>query len=680
MILDVQFKEQEAVLNIDVDKVVPNPCAVVYHKEQDLTEAQKARVRSNIGVTYFGTPYSNAEQIIDISASGDGSVNLYLFPTAYGYDAVVSGNGSIADYTDDNRPYDAQKIHRLHIEQGITSAGAYFMYKAYNLQKLTFADSTKITHIGNRAFAHTQIDGEYDFSGLTDTSLDGQFRMCPKLKGLTFNSTIAEITEKSFQFCLGLEYVNGLTSVRIIGDAAFQYCTSMATVDITPENITLGNWVFLFVPTDAKAGDAVLANASWASQGSLCFVQNDWTAEQIAAIRAVTGESVEMPIPESDNQSTAFYKQWGAFVEVDGGEYKGMTHPASGCCGIFSLLHIYNILNPNTQYDTFYDFITKCIEPRKIEVTQSLHNALASCEIGQALIAGNTAVSYNVGSEITARDLPAALDDAPCHTWGDEGTSSWGVCKALGWTGTRMLFEGGEQSGAKVKQAVLDSLAVGKPVMMEIVGAADTGYGMHAVVAIGYDAGTDRLLILDSTWSYPSNIVPLVFWSKFESLIAPNEASAIWTFDFGEVVTMTNIDSKLNILMESVNSGFHTESGTVVLAEDLLPDPSVGYISYELPCSAGSKMVAIYADSETMTAIRASQYPYFASLMSNNFAEGIIDGSGKRTGLFMSMFDGGDGWELTAGTVRPSNKNGFKFNSFGMKAGTYHWTAYYWNE
>lgn len=639
----------------------------------------------NSEVSYFGMRYADATKVIDLSDS----VKMYLFATPSGYDAEVTGVGAIpnqtyidANYTEvhtDNRLYLAERINRLHIGERVTSIGDYFMYRAYNLQSLTFANSTAITHLGTRAFALTSICGKYDFTGVTDTKLDAPFTQCLKLEGLTFNNTVTEIAEKTFQGCIALKTVNGISSATTIGNAAFEYCTSLESIDVNPENVTLGDWVFMITPVDAKAGNTILSVAEWKAQGNLCFVPNEWTAEQLEAIRAVKGESVQMPIPESDNQSTEFYYHWGLFPYIQNGKYKGKTLPAAGCCGIYTLYHIYNILHPNAQYDTFYDWMMREVVPRKIKVTQSLCDTLNNCEYGQLLIAGNTDVSYDVGSEITARDLPMALD-ANAETWGEEGTSFWGVCTALGWTGTEMLFESGKDSGANVKQVILDSLIANKPVMMEIVGAGKhgniSGHGMHAVVPIGYDAETDRLLIIDSANGFNTDIIPFAYWCKFESLITPHEASAIWTFDFGEVIAMTDIDNKLDTLLSAVNSGFHSASGTVTIG-DIKGASANTMISYTIPCPPNAKIVMFEADEDTTAAIQRTSNWYYCMSLHCNFAD-KFSGAANDRNSFATI------WAKTAATygggVATMGENGCTVQIYSLLAGTYRWKAYYWNE
>ena len=667
---------------------------VLRYDAQMLTPEQQAQARENMGLTVFGAPYSSATEIIDISANGDESVKMYLFGTADGFDAVVSGAGAIADYTEDNRPYDVQKICRLHITKGVTSIGDYFMNGANNLKCLSFEDSTAVTHLGTRAFALTQVGGEYDFSGLTDTTLNRVFFDCRKLEGVTLNGNITEIAVSSFACCQSLRYVKNIASngvVCALRDGVFQYCTSLESLDATPANTTLGNFVFLLTPINAKVGETEtnLADARWKSKGALmCFAQNEWASEQLTAIRGVTSESVQFPVPEADNQGSEIYKQWGAFWNITRNgkdKHYGYNH-----CVYFSLFHIYNTLHPNAQYDTYYDFITREIAPRKIKVTQSLYDALHNSEVWDDLVALNeqygTGVTYALGDEISATDLPISLKyEVVTHY--EVGTAIWGVCEVLGWSAEEIGFAAGVQSGADVKRTILDNLANNKPTMMFIVGAGNEGHAAHSVAAIGYDSETDRLLIIDSADSFPADTIPLAYWCAFEALITPDERSRVFTFDFGEVVNMTAIDEKLGILMESVNSGYHTESGTIVLEEDMLPASGQSYFAYTVPCSNGAKLFDFHADDPTLAAIKATTgTPYYTAILGNRFAPKITDNGGNMIGLLMHMrediIDGTNyGW-------RPSNSTSFikttdggvKFACYALKKGTYHWTAYYWNE
>lgn len=698
------------------EEVADSVGSPVSYKAQTLSKEEQGQVRENIGLTVFGVPYSSAAQVVDISAAGDGSVKLHLFLAADGYDAVVTGKGNMQNYpysydANDrlvadlsNRNYDVAKIFRLHIESSVTHIGDLFMYNAFNLKHVSFGASKAIEYLGAYSFAYTSISGKYEFTGLTNKELHAPFMHCPKLEELTFSSTATAITKRSFQMCIALRTVKGISNVTTIGDAAFQYCTSLESIDVVPGNVTLRDWVFILTPNDAKAGDTVLMDAPWKGQGDVCFAQNKWTADQLSAIQAVTGKSVKFPIPESDNQGTDFYKQWGAFPWPYNDLYKDTGHPASGCCGIFSLYHIYNILHPNSQYDTFYDWMMREIVPHKITVTQSLHDALAGSGYLPNLIACNTDISYEVGSEITARDLPMALD-IYSETWGNEGTSFWGCCEAMGWTATEMLFDGSTECGANVKRTILDNLAANKPVEMETVGAADGVHGMHAVVAIGYDADTDKLLIIDSTGGFDADVVPLSYWCSFESLITPHEASAIWTFDFGEEITMTEIDDKLGGVAESnariegmlaaINSGFRIVTGT---------DYTMDGTAFCIPLSEKPKLVIWRATDDTQKKIVAianteqdvAKTYDFASIVT--FAKDLDTASlghaaGRNGATFYFKYLSGYGVCPGAGDTSIYYENaqlkigttGNIYDKFDNGDGTttpaeYEWIAYYWDE
>lgn len=565
----------------------------------------------------FGAPYASAAQSFDLNK--EGTVRMFLFATVGGYDAVVTGEGSIWNHSapkqetpnpnglidvtiTDNREYSkyVDQIHRLHIAAGITSIGAHFMHGAYNLKHLIFEDSAQITHLGVNAFAETQISGRYEFPNLEDETLAGPFESCPKLEGLTFSSNVKTITARSFGLCLALRYVDGLTGVTKIEDAAFMYCTSLERLEVIPEQVRLGNFAFILTPNDAAADGVALSTAAWADQDDLCFVQNEW-GDQLDEIQRVTAEAVALSLPESDEQVTDFYHQWGVFPMIYLGQWYTGGHRASGCCGIFCLYHIYNIRHPNAQYDTFYDFIQNEIAPKKIKVTQELRDALEATPNGQILLAKRPGV-YEVGEEITALDLPMALDD-DTRTWGEIGTAHWGICEVLGWSAKENLFgeydeagtfQADPNSGTTIKQLILDELHAGRPVWLEIVAAHGIGHQGHAVTAIGYDK-EKGLQIIDSGGSLPADTLPLVYWLPFEALITPHEKSAVWTIDFGEEITMYSIDNKLEEIAKGIS--FRRESGTGWSYN--------GSNLVSIPCSPNPKLVIFQASDATAAAVAA---------------------------------------------------------------------------
>ena len=151
-----------------------------------------------------------------------------------------------------------------------------------------------------------------------------------------------------------------------------------------------------------------------------------------------------------------------------------------------------------------------------------------------------------------------------------------------------------------------------------------------------------------------------------------------------EVLEMSKIDNKLDAIMGQVGNGFRTESGTIVVEEDVIA--STGSLTYRIPCTNGAKALAFYADDATMTAIKSTTgTKYVATVLGNCFAPQITNMSGKTRSYMSAMYDIWDsgthyGWMLNDTSTTVSNTDGFTFGYMAMKEGTYHWKAYYWNE
>jgi hypothetical protein len=211
--------------------------------------------------------------------------------------------------------------------------------------------------------------------------------------------------------------------------------------------------------------------------------------------------------------------------------------------------------------------------------------------------------------------------------------------------------------------------------MMIVVGAGAPGHGTHAVVPVGYDADTDKFLIVDSTGEFPADVVQLLYWCKFESMITPDWRSGIWTFDFGEVVSMTDVDNKLDSLLASVNSGFHSISGSVTIETDILP-ASGTRVEYEVVCPPNAKMFVFEANEDTLATIQAKT--------DANYTIGVIGNCGNaieinaRNGL-CAVWQGKQRVVGQGGSIVNAD-NGIYFDCLPLIAGTYNWTAYYWND
>lgn len=647
----------------------------------DAEEAANRAVEAaeTTATTYFGVPYTSAVDIIPLSDTEP--VTMYLFGTAEGYDSVVTGDGKITKCVPDY----VQRINRLHIEKGITDICDYFMSKAYNLKHLSFGDSKTVKHLGVYAFEMTQIKGTYDFSGLQDTTLDGVFYGCRKLEGVTFNSNVETIGYRTFYQCTELRYVDGITGVTTIGESAFQHCHKLEHLDVVPGNITLSNFAFMLSNVDAKVANTntYLADAKWKKSDVIVpFAQNEWKVNgtnYLPSIRNEKPASVRFPIPEMDTQNSYPYNSadWTPILHPYGG-FVG-KNKALGGCFLFSLYHIYNILHPDASYATFYDFVTRGIMPKKITVTEALRNALEDSEVWDGLVTYHstnaTGITYEEGTEINAFDLPLVMDYAQTD-YNSVGSLFWGICEALGWGDSTEYNLADATKGAEYKRMVIEEMAAGRPVIMEIVGAGYAGHGAHAVVPIGYDQETDKFLMIDSASALPTDTIPFVYWLPFEALLTPNQASSIRTFEnYGEEITMTTIDENLKTLLQTVNSGFISLTGTFT--------PTSNANSVSIPAPSGAKMLVIQAAGDTRVDYASEQIPVNRIL---------LDGSHNPD---ISKFNNGVlYYTIKYGTVDMAGNFAFAVNlgntmTFGLdengkyylKSGTqYNWTAYYWNE
>lgn len=165
-------------------------------------------------------------------------------------------------------------------------------------------------------------------------------------------------------------------------------------------------------------------------------------------------------------------------------------------------------------------------------------------------------------------------------------------------------------------------------------------------------------------------------------------------FDSSEVVDMTEVNGKLDALTESMNSvskGFRVESGVMVVESDILPAEGSSTFYVRIPCSNGAKVFYFHADDTTRNAIanayktEESPNEYTGSVFGNCCAPGVVDYAGKQRSYMATLYHFADitwhnGWLLADKSTTVRNTDGAEFNCFALKAGTYNWTAYYWNE
>ena len=147
-----------------------------------------------------------------------------------------------------------------------------------------------------------------------------------------------------------------------------------------------------------------------------------------------------------------------------------------------------------------------------------------------------------------------------------------------------------------------------------------------------------------------------------------------------------------NIVVKSERA-FRVETGVMVVEKDIMPDAGQSKFTIKIPCSNGAKTADFHADDATMAAIKATQGTnYLATFLGNFFAPkvGQAADNNKPRSYFSKMsftesFAGSskynNGWLVDDnGTHNAANTDGVTFVAQALKAGTYEWTAYYWND
>ena len=147
---------------------------------------------------------------------------------------------------------------------------------------------------------------------------------------------------------------------------------------------------------------------------------------------------------------------------------------------------------------------------------------------------------------------------------------------------------------------------------------------------------------------------------------------------------MKSIDSKLDMLLGEMSSGFKIESGVlevpVTVGSNEKPHDLV------IPCSDGAKTVLIRADDATYSDItsKASQNSecyWFVGAMGNSIKTvGKLDNRGLMYRMEEVTVGSTKYWQPIATDCKCGNGNQYSITTFGVKKGFYNWTAYYWNE
>lgn len=302
--------------------------------------------------------------------------------------------------------------------------------------------------------------------------------------------------------------------------------------------------------------------------------------------------------PETDYQYNPEYYQWSGDYIFNSEPYAFPLEivgklPAAMSDMFYALFHVFNILHPNSQYDDYMEFVATEILNSKLTIDERLMSILsgeiyakmddiseptendhykASEDLLEVLEYANTkyntTVRYAIEEEISPVDLPITLKNVQTDSASDaaiyrgEGTSWWATCHALGLyyqqynladeqdrpmipildpaSGNEVILN----RPAVAKELLLGSIKRGVPgvVIRDVLDNVEELLQDQTYVVIGYDNNTDKFLILESAWAYPSDIKPFTYWIKFEDLLLPTRYSAVITFTRKEELEVSNAD------------------------------------------------------------------------------------------------------------------------------------------
>lgn len=147
-----------------------------------------------------------------------------------------------------------------------------------------------------------------------------------------------------------------------------------------------------------------------------------------------------------------------------------------------------------------------------------------------------------------------------------------------------------------------------------------------------------------------------------------------------EVVDMTETNGKIDALAELLNRSlsFHTETGVYTVDADL-----TGSQQIKVPCTSGAKVLVFMPDDATKEAILNTTGTAWLVGAVGQVIVKVPNGTKEAyRGHMILMTEESDGSYKPRDKTGTScnNEDGFLFVCGGIKAGTYNWTAYYWNE
>lgn len=153
----------------------------------------------------------------------------------------ISGQGDMADYSEDFAPWAGCYIETVSVEKGVTGIGEY----AFSSCRASCIELPGgLERIGARAFAESACITEITVPDSVKSIGSGAFCGCIGLEKATLPQKLTELSDSLFEGCVCLTEVNIPQSVTAIGENTFKGCSFLAVTSIPDGVKTIGKEAF----------------------------------------------------------------------------------------------------------------------------------------------------------------------------------------------------------------------------------------------------------------------------------------------------------------------------------------------------------------------------------------------------------------------------------------------------
>lgn len=617
--------------------------------------------------TAEGQSFGCSDQGIGVAGSRNAELprNLVIPDTVNGQTVTGIGVGAFAGNL---------TVERIVLPSEVTEIPAYCFFYCGNLKEVqAIGDLTSIgdcalhstgietvdfpgvTFVGVSAFVKSHVR-KVTLSALTEMGVQA-FANCAYLQSVDAGQ-LEEVPHFAFCGCYELQEVKSAAGITSVGMLAFCTTPKLSTVDLSAKAKSIQAYAFLKSGFEYDWSVLVEAECDF----GICA-----TAEQLNPTDIWSGLTIkecENPIPTLLCQG---YEGW-ADKSIGTTSKK---YGANGCV-LFSFIHAYCGLT-GQQLNSVEEFENIAASFDTDILNSFVNNTSFVREIGAA---------FGLTVEVNAE------------------------------TNEAYRIETGEDL-----QRIYDALADGKYVVatmpdQNVFDLLDTDPGNdynllagHAALIYGVRAD-GRLLIAESSWQDPENSANGIrFALRFEHILHTPIVTDGEEVKKGtpyyilskEDVTMKEVNEKLDALM--LSASFRRESGTLVVDANILGDDTVddsgnittdGLTTVTIPCTSGAKLLFFHADDDTYAVLKAIAADDENNRRQTKWVVGYLGqcigniGSRENRGYMAQMetFTAGSKtyWQAFDAAATGDNASGYTFGVYGLHAGKYNWTAYYWDE